>query len=57
MTGHRDAPRLRVAVIGVGRVGSVLAAALAQAGHRVVAGTGVSRESTRGPPGCCPALR
>lgn len=47
MTGHPDAPRLRVAVIGVGRVGSVLAAALAQAGHRVVAVTGVSRESTR----------
>jgi predicted short-subunit dehydrogenase-like oxidoreductase (DUF2520 family) len=47
VTGHGDAPRLRVAVIGVGRVGSVLAAALGRAGHRVVAATGVSRESTR----------
>jgi predicted short-subunit dehydrogenase-like oxidoreductase (DUF2520 family) len=36
-----------VAVIGVGRVGSVLAAALGRVGHQVVAGTGVSRESTK----------
>ncbi len=42
-----DAPRLRVAVIGVGRVGSVLGAALSRAGHRVVAATGVSAESRR----------
>lgn len=47
MTRHGDAPRLRVAVIGVGRVGSVLGAALARAGHQLVAATGVSRESIR----------
>lgn len=40
-----DAPRLRVAVIGVGRVGSVLGAALARAGHRLVAATAVSDAS------------
>lgn len=34
-----------VGVIGTGRVGAVLGAALARAGHRVVAGTGVSAES------------
>lgn len=42
-----DAPRLRVAVIGVGRVGSVLGAALARAGHQIVAATGVSNESIK----------
>jgi predicted short-subunit dehydrogenase-like oxidoreductase (DUF2520 family) len=42
-----NAPRLRVAVVGVGRVGSVLGAALRRAGHTVVAGTGVSTESRR----------
>jgi predicted short-subunit dehydrogenase-like oxidoreductase (DUF2520 family) len=42
-----DAPRLRVAVIGIGRVGSVLGAALSRAGHLVVAGTGVSADSQR----------
>lgn len=47
MSRPGDAPRLRVAVIGVGRVGSVLGAALARVGHQVVAATGVSRESTR----------
>jgi predicted short-subunit dehydrogenase-like oxidoreductase (DUF2520 family) len=41
------APRLRVAVIGVGRVGSVLGAALARAGHFVAAATGVSDASVR----------
>jgi predicted short-subunit dehydrogenase-like oxidoreductase (DUF2520 family) len=41
------APRLRVAVIGVGRVGSVLGAALIRAGHTVVAATGVSNASIR----------
>jgi predicted short-subunit dehydrogenase-like oxidoreductase (DUF2520 family) len=41
------APRLRVAVIGVGRVGSVLGAALSRAGHFVAAATGVSNESVR----------
>jgi predicted short-subunit dehydrogenase-like oxidoreductase (DUF2520 family) len=40
-------PRLTVGVIGTGRVGSVLGAALARAGHVVVAGSGVSRESVR----------
>lgn len=42
-----DAPRLRVAVIGVGRVGSVLGAALARVGHQIVAGTGVSNDSVK----------
>ena len=37
--------RLAVAVVGTGRVGAVLGAALAAAGHRVVAGVGVSRAS------------
>jgi predicted short-subunit dehydrogenase-like oxidoreductase (DUF2520 family) len=39
------AARLAVGVVGTGRVGSVLGAALARAGHRVVAASGVSRES------------
>jgi predicted short-subunit dehydrogenase-like oxidoreductase (DUF2520 family) len=34
--------RLRVGVVGTGRVGSILGAALAAAGHRVVAASGVS---------------
>lgn len=38
-------PRLRVGVVGAGRVGSVLGAALARAGHHVVAVSAVSRES------------
>ena len=37
--------RLRVGVIGTGRVGSVLGAALARAGHHLVAASGVSAES------------
>jgi predicted short-subunit dehydrogenase-like oxidoreductase (DUF2520 family) len=37
--------RLTVGVVGVGRVGSVLAAALHQAGHRIVAGSAVSDAS------------
>jgi predicted short-subunit dehydrogenase-like oxidoreductase (DUF2520 family) len=39
--------RLRVGVIGAGRVGAVLGAALARAGHDVVAVSAVSRESLR----------
>jgi predicted short-subunit dehydrogenase-like oxidoreductase (DUF2520 family) len=39
--------RLRVGVIGAGRVGSVLGAALSRAGHHVVAASGVSAESVR----------
>jgi len=38
-------PRLRVGVIGVGRVGSVMAAALQSAGHPVVAAHAVSEKS------------
>lgn len=44
MTDARPA-RLRVAVIGAGRVGSVLGAALLRAGHDVVAATAVSERS------------
>lgn len=39
--------RLAVGVVGTGRVGSVLGAALARAGHTVVAAAGVSRDSVR----------
>src|SRR5580700_11092344 len=39
--------RLRVGVIGAGRVGSVLAAALGRAGHRIVAASAVSDASVR----------
>lgn len=39
--------RLRVGVVGVGRVGAVLGAALGRAGHRVVAASGVS-DASRG---------
>jgi predicted short-subunit dehydrogenase-like oxidoreductase (DUF2520 family) len=39
--------RLSVGVVGTGRVGAVLGAALARAGHTVVAATGVSRQSVR----------
>lgn len=40
-------PRLAVGVLGAGRVGAVLGAALARAGHGVVAASGVSIESHR----------
>ena len=39
--------RLRVGVVGTGRVGSVLGAALGRAGHQIVAVSGVSTESRR----------
>ena len=39
--------RLRVGVVGAGRVGTALGAALARAGHPVVAASGVSAESRR----------
>ncbi|MEV1294265.1 DUF2520 domain-containing protein [Pseudonocardia sp. NPDC049635] len=39
--------RLAVGVVSAGRVGSVLGAALTNAGHRVVAASGVSRASLR----------
>src|SRR5262245_36510553 len=38
--------RLRVGIIGAGRVGSALGAALQRAGHQVVAASGVSSAST-----------
>jgi predicted short-subunit dehydrogenase-like oxidoreductase (DUF2520 family) len=37
--------RLRVGIVGTGRVGSTLGAALARAGHEVVAASGVSAQS------------
>jgi predicted short-subunit dehydrogenase-like oxidoreductase (DUF2520 family) len=40
-----DLPRLSVGVLGAGRVGAVLGAALARAGHRVVAASAVSAGS------------
>lgn len=46
MTADRPA-RLRVGVIGAGRVGAVLGAALARVGHEVVAVSAVSRDSVR----------
>jgi predicted short-subunit dehydrogenase-like oxidoreductase (DUF2520 family) len=42
-----ERPRLRVGVLGAGRVGSTLGAALARAGHEVVAATAVSDQSRR----------
>ena len=42
-----DAPRLDVGVVGFGRVGSILATALAAAGHRVRAVTAVSAASKK----------
>jgi predicted short-subunit dehydrogenase-like oxidoreductase (DUF2520 family) len=39
--------RLRVGVVGVGRVGATLGAALARAGHEIVAASGVSDASRR----------
>ena len=46
MTAVRpDAARLAVGIVGTGRVGAVLAAALARAGHDVVAASAVSEAS------------
>jgi predicted short-subunit dehydrogenase-like oxidoreductase (DUF2520 family) len=42
---HQRPARLDVGVVGAGRVGAVLGAALGRAGHRVVAASGVSRAS------------
>ncbi|HET6876198.1 MAG TPA: DUF2520 domain-containing protein [Jatrophihabitans sp.] len=39
--------RLRIGIIGVGRVGATLGAALARAGHEIVAASAVSDESRR----------
>ena len=39
--------QLQVGIVGAGRVGTALAAALARAGHRVVAASAVSQESRR----------
>lgn len=45
VTQQHDSSRLSVGVVGAGRVGAVLGAALARAGHRVVAASGVSAGS------------
>jgi len=47
MTPSASPSRLRIGVIGAGRVGSVLGRALADAGHTVLAASGVSRDSLR----------
>jgi predicted short-subunit dehydrogenase-like oxidoreductase (DUF2520 family) len=44
-TGHVHPAQLRVGVIGAGRAGTALAAALSRAGHRVVAAAAVSEAS------------
>jgi len=49
--------RLRVGVVGSGRVGSILAAALAAAGHRVVAASGVSQASRHRAEAMLPSAR
>lgn len=43
--GTRPASRLAVGVVSAGRVGSIVAAALARAGHRIVAASAVSEDS------------
>lgn len=50
-------PRLRVAVVGAGRVGSVLGAALARAGHTILAGYALSDRSRRHAAGLIPEVR
>lgn len=42
---HHPQPRLRIGVVGAGRVGAVLSAALGAAGHQVVAAAGESDAS------------
>ena len=49
--------RLSVGVVGAGRVGVVLAAALAQAGHQVVAVSAVRTRPAAGSTSCCPVRR
>lgn len=51
-----DPPRLAVGVIGTGRVGSILGAALARAGHSIVAVSGVSDASRRRAEALLPGL-
>lgn len=46
VTGHAPASTLTVGVIGAGRVGATLGAALTAAGHRVIAASGTSDAST-----------
>lgn len=47
MSAFPAPPRLSIGVVGAGRVGAVLAAALARAGHPVLAAYGVSEGSRR----------
>ncbi|GAC1443508.1 MAG: hypothetical protein NVSMB55_17220 [Mycobacteriales bacterium] len=47
ITARPDSARLSVGVVGAGRVGAVLGAALARAGHRVIAVSAVSDASVR----------
>ena len=56
VTAERPA-RLRVGVVGAGRVGATLGAALGRAGHHIVAASAVSARIPGGPSGCCPACR
>jgi predicted short-subunit dehydrogenase-like oxidoreductase (DUF2520 family) len=46
-SGEPHPAQLAVGVVGAGRAGTAMAAALARAGHRVVAASGVSQESLR----------
>jgi predicted short-subunit dehydrogenase-like oxidoreductase (DUF2520 family) len=47
MSDRPAPPRLRVGLVGAGRVGTVLAAALARAGHPVLAAYAISQSSRR----------
>jgi predicted short-subunit dehydrogenase-like oxidoreductase (DUF2520 family) len=53
----QDAPRLAVGVIGVGRAGAPLAAALGRAGHPIVGAHAVSERSRRRAEECLPGTR